>query len=116
MSKVLKLNTSERLAAIAALNSPNNKISVENLKAYYEDAAKFGLSEEDKAKNQWEEIKDEQGQVTSVKWNDAGNEPKEIEISDFTEKFLNDTFPKLEYSPTDPLAPAAASLLAKLKE
>lgn len=124
--KELSLNTAERLVAVGVCNM-QAKIPVENLKEFYEDAAKFGLTDEDRAANKWEEIKatedvlDESGEVVvkqgstvSVKWDDTGVEPKTFEIGDFMQKFFKDNFAKLEYDLKDPLALAASKLWEKL--
>lgn len=113
--KIIKMNTAERLVAIAICNMQDNRVGVEYLKEFYDQAAKFGLTDEEKTAIGWSENKDDKGEITGYTWNDKGVEGKDIEFTDFMHKFFIDKFPKLEYAPIDPLALAANSLWEKLK-
>ena len=114
MSKSLKLNIAERLVAIGIFNNPENKVATSDLKVYLDDVAKFRITDLDKETVKWEDIKNEEGVVVSVKWDDKDAGPTEINIESFTEKFLKDKLNKLEYSAADGLVGAVPTLLEKL--
>ena len=114
MSKSLKLNIAERLAALAIFNNVENKVATSDLKVYLDDVAKFRITDLDKETVHWEDIKNEKGEITSVQWDDKSAGLMEIQIESFTEKFLKDKLTKLEYSAADPLVSSIMSLLEKL--
>lgn len=111
--KALSLTIAERLAAISIFNNPENKVPTTDLKVYLFDVDKFRLSEEDKLACKWEEIKNENGEVTSFKW-DASAAEKSFEIEEFTRKFLHENLTKLEISAADPFAGPVATLIEKV--
>ena len=114
MSKSLKLNIAERLVAIGIFNDPENKVATSDLKVYLDDVAKFRITDLDKETVKWEEIKNDKGEITNVKWDDKDSGPTEIQIESFTEKFLKDKLNKLEYSAGSDLVSSVVSLLEKL--
>lgn len=126
--KILELNIPERLVALSIFNNPENKVPTADLKLYLEDVSKFRLSDSDKELVKWEDIKAPEdvkdkdgnvtivaGTITSYQWNEAGVDPKRIEIDEFTRKFLEEKIGKLEVTASDPLAGSIASLLEKSK-
>ncbi len=113
--KTLSVNIPERLIAVGVFNNPENKVATSDLKVYLEDASKFRLTQEDKEAVKWEDIKDEAGVIVSVKWDEAGVEPKSIEIDDFTANFLKEKLSATEVSAAEPLALHYSSLLEKLQ-
>lgn len=113
--KTIKLNVAERLAALAIFNNPENKVNTSDLKVYLDDVDKFRIADGEKGAMKWEDVKDEDGNVVNIKWDDANVDPKKIEMDPFTEKNLKEKLEQLEYSAVDPLANAVLSLLEKLK-
>lgn len=116
--KSLQCNISERLTALSVFNNPENKVATSDLKVYLDDVGKFRLTDEDKAAANWEELKQDAEKpetITGFKWDDSKNEPKAIEVDEFTRKFLEEKLTKMEISATDPFAGAALSLIDKLK-
>jgi len=110
----IELNIAERLVSLAVFNNPENKVATEHLKIYLEDVHKFRIDDKEKEEIAWEELKNEEGQITSYKWNNPGY-TKEIDIDSFTHTFLKEKITALEYSAADPLAGAVASVLEKLQ-
>lgn len=113
--KTIKLDIRERLVGLGVFNNPENKVATSELKGYIDDASKFSISEEDRVAINWEDIKDEEGNLTGYRFDDKDQEPKEIELSDFTAKYLTDKLEAMEYSAADQLALSIISLLEKLK-
>lgn len=126
--KTLALNIRERLVGLSVFNNPENKVATSELKGYLEDASKFNITEEDRQAVKWEDIlaeedilnKDGQviakkGNVISFKFDESGVEPKSIELSDFSVKYLLEKLESLEYSAADQLALSIISIIEKLK-
>lgn len=113
--KTLKLNIKERLVALGIFNNPENKVATSELKGYLEDAAQFNITAEDKEAVQWEDIKDDKDVIVSFKFEEKDTEPKEVEISDFTAKYLLEKLESLESSAADQLALSIISLSEQLK-
>ena len=112
--KTLSVTVPERLAGIAIFNNPEHKVATTDFMTWANDARKFSLTEEDKQLIGWEEIKGEDGNITSFKWSPDAQE-KSIEIDEFTRKNLMEKLSKLELTLSDPLSGAVVSLIEKLK-
>lgn len=84
--KKITLNLSERLAALAILNT--FKGSLDKVAVILEDIKQLPVTEEEWIKAERGEVKNEKGEVTSWTWDNEKAEEKEITFQEATIEFI----------------------------